>query len=100
MFLSVWLAGRSFLESHQIPEPRYLFPHRLRSRVSSDTLATQAMRADAAGLIHMAEQRASVRSAEPEPVSNCLPCPVWHIYQSVVAALATEDSEFVQVLEV
>jgi len=45
----------------------------------------------------MVEERASVRSAEPEPVFNCLPGPVRHLYESIFAALATVDREFVPV---
>ena len=55
-------------------------------------------KADAAGLIHMAEQGASARSAQSEPVFNCLPCSVRHIYQPVFAAFAAEHGEFVHVL--
>ena len=58
-----------------------------------DLLAAQTTKADAAGLVHVAEQRASARSAEPEPVFNGLPCPVWHVDESVLAAFASKDRE-------
>ena len=52
-----------------------------------DPLAAQTTRADAAGLIHMAKERARMRAAELQPVSCCRPCPVRHIYESIFAAL-------------